>query len=290
MQFFRQLNPVSAAMLIIVCIVVIWGAAYPIAASLPDNVFQEPFNSSYNVLNVLFTALAFGGVLITLIFQAQEAKNARNQAVERSILEMFQILTNTEFQATKNCAFRVLIAASQNRDYGEYVASKLFAVEQLPFPDQPEVRQVLCELDSAKQTAGDQEFEHLERHDRLKLDDMLNFFSMLAQRESSLSIVNHVDFAYDWWRPALMLIGQLQKERYQRSTKIQTYCKNRLVHEIVGSLDRVYGHEVIPSDTEVWAYLRNHPLLKERFELDPRYGASHRTGLGLGQRSEARFT
>ena len=129
MKFRPKLTPVSAALLVILLIIVIWGATYPIAIRLPQNTFQEPLNSSYNVLNVLFTALAFGGVLITLIFQAHEAKSARNETVERSILEMFQILTSAEFQSTKNSAFRVLIAAIKNRDYGEYVASMLAPIQ-----------------------------------------------------------------------------------------------------------------------------------------------------------------
>ena len=253
MKFRPKLTPVSAALLVILLIIVIWGATYPIAIRLPQNTFQEPLNSSYNVLNVLFTALAFGGVLITLIFQAHEAKSARNETVERSILEMFQILTSAEFQSTKNSAFRVLIAAIKNRDYGEYVASKLFAVNPLSFPDNEEVKSVLRELDTAKQTEDAQAFEHLERHDRLKLDDMMNFFSMLAQRESSRSIVNHVDFAYDWWRPALMLVAQLQKERRDAHPKIQALCKNRLLQDSIWSLDRVYGHEPIRDDKAVWS-------------------------------------
>lgn len=275
MKFIQKLTPGAAAVLVILFIVVIWLATYPLASSLPQNAFQEPLNSSYNVLNVLFTALAFGGVIITLIFQAQEARKARSEAVERSILEMFQILTSAEFQETKNSAFRVLIAAIKNRDYGEYVASKLFAVEQLPYPRNAKVRQTLCELDGAKQAAADeQKFEQLERHDRLKLDDMMNFFSMLAQRESSKSIVNHVDFAYDWWRPALLLIAQMQKERKDSSQRIQTLCKTRLLIEIIWTLDIVYGHEPIREGAEVWAYLREHPLLKERFELDSNYDQS----------------
>ena len=271
MKFRPKLTPISSALLVIFLIIAIWVAAYPIAIRLPQNTFQEPLNSSYNVLNVLFTALAFGGVLITLIFQAHEAKSARNETVERSILEMFQILTSSEFQATKNSAYRVLIAAIKNRDYGEYVASKLFAVNQLSFPDNEKVRDTLIELDTAKQTKDAQAFEHLERHDRLKLDDMMNFFSMLAQRESSKSIVNHVEFAYDWWRPALMLVAQLQKERRDAHPKIQELCKNRLLQEIIWSLDRVYGHEPIKDDKAVWTYLCEHPLLKERFGLDHRY-------------------
>lgn len=271
MKFRPKFTPISAALLVILLIIAIWGATYPIAIRLPQNTFQEPLNSTYNVLNVLFTALAFGGVIITLIFQANEAKAARNEVVERSILEMFQILTSAEFQATKNSAFRVLIAAIKSRDYGEYVASKLFAVDQLSFPNNEKVKDTLRELDTAKQTNDGQVFEHLERHDRLKLDDMINFFSMLAQRESSKSIVNHVDFAYDWWRPALMLVAQLQKERRDTHPKIQALCKNRLLQDIICSLDRVYGHEPIMDDEAVWTYLGKHPLLKERFGLDQRY-------------------
>lgn len=272
MKFAPKLAPATTATLVILCIVFIWAAAYPLALSLPATAFKEPLSSSYNALNVLFTALAFGGVVITLIFQAHEARNARNESVERSILEMFQILSSEEFQAKKNAAFRVLIAAIRNREYGEYVASKLFAVGQLPFPESSAVRELLRELDSAKQNAQDaQAFEHLERHDRLKLDDMMNFFSMLAQRESSRSIVNHVDFAYDWWRPALMLIAQLQKERREANPKIKELCKNRLLNEIIWSLDKVYGHTPIKDDAAVWSYLRSHPLLSERFMLDRGY-------------------
>ena len=265
-------TPVTAALLVILCIVFIWVATYPLASSLPQNTFQEPLGSTYNVLNVLFTALAFGGVIITLVFQAEEAKKARNEGIERSILEMFQILTSEEFQATKNAAFRVLIAAIKSRDYGEYVASKLFAVDQLPFPGSSAVREILSELDDKKRSATDnQAYESLERHDRLKLDDMMNFFSMLAQRESSKSIVNHVDFAYDWWRPALMLIAQLQQERRDANPKIRELCKNRQLSEIIRSLDQVYGHAPIKDGKAVWAYLCSHPLLKERFKLDPSY-------------------
>ncbi|MFM2325279.1 MAG: hypothetical protein RL244_2158 [Pseudomonadota bacterium] len=59
----------------------------------------------------------------------------------------------------------------------------------------------------------------------------------------------------------------------QRDThpKIQALCKNRLLQDIIWSLDRVYGHKPIMDDKEVWTYLREHPLLKERFKLDQRY-------------------
>ncbi|MET0265294.1 MAG: hypothetical protein ABW202_06755 [Duganella sp.] len=52
--------------LILSLIVIIWLLASPVARYLPSDTFGDPFDKVYNGLNVLFTALAFGGVLITL--------------------------------------------------------------------------------------------------------------------------------------------------------------------------------------------------------------------------------
>lgn len=49
MKFRPKLTPISSALLVIFLIIAIWVAAYPIAIRLPQNTFQEPLNSSYNV-------------------------------------------------------------------------------------------------------------------------------------------------------------------------------------------------------------------------------------------------
>lgn len=61
-----------------VFIVAIWALAlaYPLASNLPSNIFKEPLNSLYGVLNVWFTALAFSGVIITLVVQNHQAEAA----------------------------------------------------------------------------------------------------------------------------------------------------------------------------------------------------------------------
>ncbi|WP_094801342.1 hypothetical protein [Bordetella genomosp. 5] len=251
----------GTAILIMALTVLIWALAYPIGASLPENSLKEPLNSSYGVLNVLFTALAFGGVVITLIFQVNQAKEAQQESVERSISEMFQIFTSAEFQETKDAAFRVLIPAIRHRAYAEFVASRLYAVAQLPFPASESIKQSIMDLEGNAERAKTMEFWKMERADRLKLDDIFNFFAMLAQRNSASDVIKHVDFAYDWWRPALLLIAQMQVEHRERHPEIGEYCKGRPVIETVQRLDVVFGHKPLTSRNEIWAYLAKHPKM-----------------------------
>jgi hypothetical protein len=102
------------------------------------------------------------------------------------------------------------------------------------------------------------------------LDNMLNFFAMLAQRESSGTVIKHCDFAYDWWRPALWIIGQLQQQRYDESETIRKYCKNQLVTVTLKSLDKIYGHSPLSDSAEVWDYITRHPKIIA-FELDQKF-------------------
>jgi hypothetical protein len=266
-------KPARLGLAIMLLIVLVWIAAYPISKYLPNTLFSDPFSPVYNGLNVLFTALAFGGVIVTLLFQAEESRIARREAVERSIFELFQTFTSLEFQHVKDSSFRALLAAVKNRDYAEYLASRLFVVEQLALPSS--CVDTLCALDEAKRGKSGDEIVHADRADRLMLDNILNFFAMLAQRESSATVIKHCDFAYDWWRPTLWIVGQLQQERYDASVTIQTYCKNQLVTVTLKSLDKVYGHKPLGSAAEVWDYVTHHPKIIA-FGLDARFVQSGR--------------
>lgn len=261
-------KPTRLAFLIMFTIVLVWLIAYPIAKNLPGDAFSDPFGPVYNGLNVLFTALAFGGVVVTLLFQAAESKIARREEIERSIFELFQTFTSLDFQHVKDSAFRALLAAVKSRSYAEYLASRLFVVEQLPFPENCAL--MLVDLDEAKKNKSIEEIIHAERADRLMLDNIINFFAMLAQRESSATVIKHCDFAYDWWRPVLWMIAQLQTERYESSENIRKYSKNQLLTVTLRRLDTVYEHDHLNSRDEVWDYIRHHPKMIA-FGLDQQF-------------------
>lgn len=240
-------------------IVTVWAMVWPISKALPGEAFREPVSSVYNGLNVLFTALAFGGVIITLLFQAEEAKHSRREEIERSIFDLFQAFTSPEFQVVKNGAFRVLLAGVKDESYARFLASRLFAVDQLPFPTS--VIPVLRMLDETKVSLNDAQIEQADRADRLMLDDVLNFFALLAQRNSSSMVIKHCDFAYDWWRPTLWLVALQQQEHFEKSEVIPVYCRARKIVETLVVLDDIYGHTSLNTQQEIRHYIDGHPKI-----------------------------
>lgn len=262
--------PAGVALIVILLIVLVWAAGYPIAVSIGDKEFPKSFDKVYSALNVLFTALAFGGVIATLMFQAEQSRVARREEVERSIYELFQIFTSADFQRVKDGAFRTLIAGVRDKDYGKFLAGKLLVAVNADLPESSTA--LLVELDSKKAGKSKQELIDLDRADRLMLDNVLNFFGMLAQRHSYSTVVKHCDFAYDWWRPMLWLLGKLQHEAYDGSTEIQVHCSTPLIVETLKKLDKAYGHLPLNEhdDQAVWRYLSTHPKIKY-FKLDSRY-------------------
>lgn len=240
-------------------IISLWVLAWPISKELPSGAFSEPVGSVYNGLNVLFTALAFGGVILTLLFQAEEGRHARREEIERSIFDLFQTFSSAEFQSVKNGAFRVLIAAVAHDGYARFLARRLFAVDQEQFPS--DVIPVLRSLDYAKEKVTEGVTEHSDRADRLMLDNILNFFALLAQRESSKEVIKHCDFAYDWWRPLLWNIALFQQEHHKHSESVKKYCRTRLVSETLTALDKIYGHDTLSNPHEIRGYINTHPLV-----------------------------
>lgn len=267
MKSYRPLWITVAVMLLIV---LVWAMAYRLAGNFKVTDFPESFDKVYTALNVLFAALAFSGVIATLVIQAEQSRTARRAEVERSIFELFQVFTSADFQRVKDGAFRALIASVRDRDYGMFLAGKLLVAVNANLPESS--MELLKELDSNKRNKSRQEVEDLDRADRLMLDNVLNFFAMLAQRESYSDVIKHCDFSYDWWRPMLLLIAQLQREVYNGTPEIQVYCKTPLIAKTLEKLDRAYGHEVFGEDDNsgVWRYLAKHPKIKH-FKLDGRY-------------------
>lgn len=244
---------------VMIFIIAVWALAWPISQELPSGSFREPVGSVYNGLNVLFTALAFGGVIITLLFQSEQARHARREEIERSIFDLFQTFSSQEFQSVKNGAYRVLIAAVVHDGYARFLASRLFAVDQDQFPS--DIIPVLRSLDYAKEKNAEGVTEYSDRADRLMLDNMINFFALLAQRESSKEVIKHCDFAYDWWRPLLWNIALFQQEHHKHSEDVEKYCRTRLVSETLTALDKMYGHGMLGDAQEIRNYINSHPLV-----------------------------
>ena len=249
-------------------ILMVWMMAYIISRYVALADVSEPTNTIFNMVNVLFTALAFTGVIGSLYYQTVESRRASKELVERSILELFTIYTSSDFQKTKDNAFFCLLLAVKDSQYARFLTSRLFPIERQPFPDS-----VLAHYKALKPELSNKSRDEIVDYDRaarLKLDDALNFFAMLSHKEAAKDVIQHVDFAYDWWRPTLWLIAQLQKENRAKHQSIQHYCRNPLLHATLGQLDAMYDYPLLTSDEEVYRYLHSHPWLQEQ-QIDPAF-------------------
>lgn len=249
-------------------IILFWAAAYPLSRYVSSAAFGEPTGAIYNAINVLFTALAFTGVVITFRFQYIESERSAKDLVERSIFELLTTFTSEEFQKVKDDAFLALLVAVKNKEYAEYLSSRLFPIGRKAFPVSAST--TWQQFKPEHHSLSIDEVISRDRNARLKLDNVLNFFAMLSHRQAAATVIRHVDFAYDWWRPTLWIIAQLQKEIKDSSEEISRYCRNPMLHITLEKLDAIYHYPPIVPGPEVYHYLADHPWLKEQ-EIDPAF-------------------
>lgn len=255
-------------LLIASVILLCWVLIFPMSLLFSRYSIGEPTISFYNIFNVLVSALAFAGLVTTLVLQIEQTRRSNIDSIERSVFELFNTFTSDSFQAVKNDAFLCLLIAVRHKPYGMFLTSRLFPVGRLPFPEK--ARQIYTQFRPELATASDKELADVDRAARLHLDNILNFFSMLAQRQAAHSVIKQVNFAYDWWRPTLLIIAQLQYEIWTGSETVRQSCRTPLLRETLKTLDDIYGYEPLEPGPAVYAYLRSHPWLREE-KLDSAY-------------------
>lgn len=248
-------------LMLVVFIFGVWGLIFPISLHFSRYAIGEPTLSFYNIFNVLVSALAFAGLITTLILQIEQTRKNNADSVERSVFELFNTFTSDSFQKVKDDAFLCLLVAVKHKPYAKFLASRLLPIGRKSFP--LTVRGIYEELRPELITKTDAEIKDIDRAARLHLDNVINFFSMLAQREAAYSVIVHVNFSYDWWRPTLWLIAQLQYEQSLLAPDVNNFCRAPLLCETLKKLDQIYNYEVIDLGPTVYAYLRKHPWLIE---------------------------
>lgn len=285
----------------------VWLGAWGVVWFMPraDHVellTTQPLADIFNSLNALFTGLAFGGVIITSYIQIQEMKSTQeelkktaeankksaeaisataqaNNAMaeaskkmevhsdERAVLDLFQVYCSDYFQGVKDSSMSVLIPCVASKDYFDFVVSRFFVAEQLHFPEQ-------CWEKISKAKASFcktyEEFVVQEQRYRYKLDELINFFTVLTGRKNAKEIIQRCDFSYSWWRPLFWMIASQQKNRYASNEAVRTYATPLYFPDVVLALDEIYGYAPFSSERDMWEFVFNHPKVKS-YGLDPEH-------------------
>lgn len=240
---------------------------------------NQPVNDIFNSLNALFAGLAFGGVIITVYLQIEELKDTRkelsrtseaNQIMasdsnEKAVLDLYQTYCSEYFQEIKSSSMMIFIGCIQDKSYCDFVTSRFFVAEQLTL--EKKHFEKLSDLIPSKNFES---FKAEEQKHRYKVDELLNFFSILTAKTNSKEIIKNCDFFYPWWRPLFWLIAIQQKRRYSEYPSIQRYSGELMFPNVVKQLDNIYGFKPFETEEEALNHIFSHPKIKS-YGIDPGY-------------------
>ena len=267
-----------------------WWWASELSRSLKD-ITTQPLADIFSSVNALFAGLATAGVVVTIYLQTREIQNtgddvkttaeatAKTAAAlgktaeanekmadaslkmatyydERSILDLYQIYCSDYFQSVKDSSMSVLIPCVASKSYFDFVVSRFFVAEQLPFPEDCWER-----VSKVSYCKSQDEFIKEEQRYRYKLDELINFFTVLTGRENSREIIKRCDFSYSWWRPLFWMVASRQKQRFESIQNIQKYATPLYFPDVVRELDAIYGYKPFSSEHEMWDFIISHPKI-----------------------------
>ena len=277
-----------AAILIAAGIVTIWLIGWHVGfePTLLEGHTTQPLSDVFSSVNALFAGLAFGGVILTSYLQYRDLKEAKEQmdqtaqanlnmaeasvkmathSDERAILDLFQTYCSEYFQVVKDSSMSVLIPCVASKEYCDFVISRFFVAEQLPFPED-------CweKVSAVSYCKTRNEFVQQEQRYRYKLDELINFFTLLTGRSDNDKLIERFDFSYSWWRPLLWMIATQQKKRYDANDVVRKYATPLTLLDVVRKLDASYGMVPFAADAEMWEFFVSHPKIQS-YRLDPAY-------------------
>jgi len=257
----------------------LWLGAWYVGTQLvPIKAFtNQPLADVFSSINALFAGFAFCGVILTVYLQIQELQDTRqvlaetsiankttaDYAKESAIVDLFQTYCSEYFQKVKNSSMSALIPAMASREYFEFMISRFFVAEQKTLSKDywPKISKV----SRIKSYAA---FEKAEQDNRYKLDELINFFTILAYQKDAGEVIARCDFSYSWWRPMFWMIAIAQEIRYQSNPIVRQYATALYFKEVVKKLDQIYGFTPIASATDLIELIKNHPKLVHHYKLD----------------------
>lgn len=249
---------------------------------------SQPVADALTGINALFAGFALAGVIFTLLLQMREVKLSAEElqktaqanldmananvkiatnADERAVLDLFRTYCSEYFQVVKDSSMSVLIPCVASKEYCDFVVSRFFVADQLPLPAECWTKLVVAHATRSKDYEA---FVYQEQRDRYKLDELINFFTLLVSVNNSREVIARCDFSYSWWRPLLWMIAIEQEKRYASSEEIRKYATPLYLKRVVQGLDEIYDFIPFRTDGEFWSFFVNHPKIGS-YGLDENY-------------------
>jgi hypothetical protein len=203
---------------------------------------------------------------------AEANKQIAEDTKANAIVDLYQTHTSEYFSLLKQAAWRVLIRCMANKEYSDYLVSTFFVTEyEEPLSDESKNIIYKAYQEDMKDNSIEEKVRilKLEDSERHRLDDFINFYSVIALRNAPKEIFEKCDFFYDWWRPLLWWISDKRQSEYLKDPQKQKYSSKLHQLEILSKLDSIYGFVTLESPEERWLYFLEHPIVKKnKFDVN----------------------
>lgn len=260
----------------------IWIGAWYVSSNPFESITtitEQPVADIFSSVNALFAGLAFGGVIITVYLQINEIRDSRIELTrtadankkmsetseliakredEKFILNLFQTYCSDYFQGVKDDSQKVLFSCIGNKGYCDFVVSRLFAAYPL---ENPFLDNVPDNIMNIMKVENREDFLKKEQNYRYKLDELINFFTILTGEESTRNIIGRCDFNYSFWRPYFWIIAKKQDNRYNTEKDIKKYSTKPYFLNVVKKLDIIYGFTPFQNENEMFKHIVSHPKI-----------------------------
>lgn len=240
------------------------------------------FGDKFGAINALFSSLALAGIIFTIFLQRRELKLQREELIltrhelfknakaskqisedtkANAIVDLFQTRTSKYFYNLSTAAWNVLMNCLANKKYLDYVVSTFF-ISEYSLDRHKKIEDIIYTLYSDRIEPNNVENKKkilaLENDERHRLDDLINYFSVIALREAPPEVFDKCDFFYDWWRPLFWWIADERYAAYEKDELKIKYSTKPKQLEILERLDKIYGFETIKDKQLRWEIGRAH--------------------------------
>lgn len=240
---------------------------------------SQPLADMFSSVNALFAGLALCGVILTVFLQIHELQETKSElaktaeanrasaehAKEGAVVSLFQTYCSEYFQGVKNASMNVLIPAMASRRYFEFIISRFYVAGQLDLKEDETWERIAL----VTRYDGFDTFKREEQNDRYKLDELMNFFTILAHQHNASDVIGRCDFSWAWWRPMFWMVAIAQLRHYHGSEQVKKYAIRPRFIEAVRRLDEAYGLESVRNGEDLAALIVDHPKLNAAYKLDP---------------------
>ncbi|RZJ63654.1 MAG: hypothetical protein EOO45_20650, partial [Flavobacterium sp.] len=204
---------------LLLAIILLWGLSWLAVDKMYCSIQSRgAFGDKFGFANSLFSGLALGGIIYSLILQRKETKEAREEFIDQNFQTIFFNLLQTQRQIADNINAEIRYLASYSREQTFFVTGRQFFIES-----KNQLEKILTALNSPV---------YSEYH---AFDP--DIYPEPSSEEEDTTLYNSMSIAFT------ISFYNIKKTEWENSKTLEPLCQAELAYAIFfGKYNYVIGH------------------------------------------------